>query len=267
MNKIFSTTCLRKEVDGSNCLVGRLLNINDLWKLRRIMTASMRCIEERWTPLCFECHDLGWLFIDGHGVKECQCRVQTRIARRLERIAPEYECLHLEEITPDLNRHPQQALAWKTVRENPDGCYLICGRSGAGKTTILQALYARAVLLDRPAVAVSLANLIGDYRRAELAKYEDEYVPLITPTSLATRRDRWFVGLDDFHIGRPTRFAGEMIYRLLDNIYSYRHQLVVTSQVDKEKLEQHWGEAGAGYGAAIMRRVVEIDGAVCLSMF
>jgi hypothetical protein len=135
------------------------------------------------------------------------------------------------------------------------------------KTTILQALYARAVLLDRPAVAVSLANLLGDYRRAELAKYEDEYVPLLSPESLETRSDRWFVGLDNFHFGRPTRFAGEMIYRLLENAYAYRHQLVVTSQVDKEKREQHWAEAGAGYGAAIMRRVSEIEGAVCLSMF
>jgi ABC-type multidrug transport system fused ATPase/permease subunit len=133
--------------------------------------------EECWTPLCSECRDLGWLFIDGHGVKECMCRVQARIARRLERIAPECGGLRLEVVTPDLNRHPRQALIWKTVRNNPDG-HLICGRSGAGKTTILQALYSRAVLLDRPAVAVSLANLLGDYRRAELAKYEDEYVPL-----------------------------------------------------------------------------------------
>jgi hypothetical protein len=142
-------------VDGSDCPIGRLLN-NDLWRLRRIMTASMRCIEERWIPLCNECQDLGWLFIDGHGVKECKCR---------------------------------------------------------------------------------------------------------------TRSDTWFVGLDDFHFGRSTRFAGEMIYRLLENVYAYRHQLVVTSQVDKEKLEQHWAEAGSGYGAAIMRRVSEIEGAVCLSMF
>jgi predicted ATPase len=231
------------------------------------MTASIGCIEERWIPLCNECHDVGWLFIDGHGVKECKCRLQARIASRLERIAPEYAGFRLEEVRPDLKRHPRQALIWKTVRDNPNGCYLICGRSGVGKTTILQALYARAVLLDRPAVAVSLANLLGDYRRAELAKYEDDYLPLISPASLATRSDRWFVGLDDFHFGRPTRFAGEMIYRLLENVYAYRHQLVVTSQVDKEKLEQHWAEAGSGYGAAIMRRVSEIDGAVCLSMF
>ncbi len=61
-------------MDGSDCPIGRLLN-NDLWRLRRIMTASMRCIEERCIPLCNECHDLGWLFIDEHGVKECKCRV------------------------------------------------------------------------------------------------------------------------------------------------------------------------------------------------
>ncbi|MCI0388596.1 MAG: hypothetical protein MOB07_07495 [Acidobacteria bacterium] len=215
------------------------------------------------SPLCGECHDLGWLFTDGRGVKKCACRARAKI----ERIPPEYEGLRLEEVTPDLRRHPKQALAWETVRNNPDGCYLICGKSGVGKSAILHALYRRAVLLCRPAVAISLAKLVEDYRRAELARYENEYAPALSPVTLETRSERWFVGLDDFHIRRPTRFAGEMIFWLLDTIYSYRHQLVVTSQLDKDRLEQHWAEASEGYGRAIMRRVQEIDGAVYLAMF
>ena len=92
-------------------------------------------------------------------------------------------------------------------------------------------------------------------------------MPELHPSKLQTRSDRWFVGIDDFHIGRPTRFAGEMIYRLLDAAYSYRHQLVVTAQLDRRKLEQHWAEAGVGYGQAIMRRVLEINGATYLTLF
>jgi len=58
-----------------------------------------------------------------------------------------------------------------------------------------------------------------------------------------------------------------MIHRLLDAAYSYRHQLVGAAQLDRRKLEQHWAEAGAGYGQAIMRRVSEINGATYLTLF
>src|SRR5215470_13007672 len=146
-------------------------------------------------------------------------------------------------------------------------CYLLCGQPGAGKSAVMWALYARAAEQNRPAVAMSLSELIEDFRRAETASYGDEYLPELHPSKLQTRSDRWFVGIDDFHIGRPTRFAGEMIYRLLDAAYSYRHQLVVTSQLDRRKLERHWAEAGAGYGQAIMRRVSEINGATYLTLF
>jgi len=43
--------------------------------------------------------------------------------------------------------------------------------------------------------------------------------------------------------------------------------LVVTAHFDRRKLEQHWAEAGAGYGQAIMRRVSEINGATYLTLF
>ncbi|MCI0390531.1 MAG: hypothetical protein MOB07_17440 [Acidobacteria bacterium] len=218
------------------------------------------------TPVC-NCEATGWLLVEGRGVRECSCRAQARLKRKLEQIPSEYERLRLEEIAPDLKRHPKQALIWRIIKIHPDHSYLICGRSGAGKSAVMWVLYRRAVEENRPAVAMSLAELIEDYHRAEIAKYEDEYLPQLAPASLQAKSERWFIGIDDFHIGRPTRFAGEMIYRLLDAAYSYRHQLVVTSQIDKHKLEQHWGHAGEGYGSAIMRRVLEIEGAAYLTIF
>jgi len=92
-------------------------------------------------------------------------------------------------------------------------------------------------------------------------------LPELHPSKLQPRSDCWSVGIDDFYIGRPTRFAGEMIYRLLDAAYSYRHQLVITSQLDRRKLEQHWAEGVDGYGQAIMRRECEINGATYLPLF
>jgi len=213
------------------------------------------------------CEGTGWILIEGKGVKECSCRILAKTIRKLKRIPPEYEHLRIESVTPDLNRHPRQSFVWQTVKKHPDLCYLLCGQPGAGKSAVLWALYARAAKQNRPAVAMSLSELIEDFRRAETANYGDEYLPELHPSKLQTRSDRWFVGIDDFHIGRPTRFAGEMIYRLLDAAYSYRHQLVVTAQLDRRKLEQQWAEAGACYGQAIMGRVSEIDGATYLTLF
>jgi hypothetical protein len=213
------------------------------------------------------CEGTGWILIEGKGVKECGCRIRTKTIRKLERIPPEYEHLRIESVAPDLKRHPRQSFVWQTVKKHPDLCYLLCGQPGAGKSAVLWALYARAAEQNRPAVAMSLSELIEDFRRAETASYGDEYMPKLHPSKLQTRSDRWFVGIDDFHVGRPTRFAGEMIYRLLDAAYSYRHQLVVTAQLDRRKLEQDWAEAGVGYGQAIMRRVLEINGATYLTLF
>ena len=214
-----------------------------------------------------QCNGTEWILIEGKGVKECSCRILAKTNRKLKRIPLEYEHLRIKSAEPDLKRHPRQSCVWQTVKKHPDQCYLICGRPGSGKSAVMWALYAYAVEQNRPAVAMSLSELIEDFRRAETASYGDEYLPELHPSKLQTRSDRWFIGIDDFHIGRPTRFAGEMIYRLLDAAYSYRHQLVVSSQLDRRKLEQHWAEAGDGYGQAIMRRVSEINGATYLTLF
>src|SRR5262245_34146123 len=104
------------------------------------------------------CDGTGWLLIENSGVKECFCRLQARLAPRLEQIPPEYEHLRLESISPNLKRHPRQSSVWQTVKAHPDRCYLICGRPGAGKSAVMWALYARAVEQNRPAVAMSLSE-------------------------------------------------------------------------------------------------------------
>ena len=212
------------------------------------------------------CQGTGWVVVEGKGAQECGCRILAKTTRKLERIPPEYEHLRIERVAPDLKRHPNQADVWQRVKRQPDQCYLICGRPGTGKSAVMWALYAHAARQGRPALAKSLCALIEDFRRAETAGYRNGHLPELHPSKLQTRSDRWFIGIDDFHLGRPTRFAGETIYRLLDAAYSYRHQLVVTSQLDLSELERHWARAGDGYGKAILRRVLEIHGATYLTL-
>jgi len=52
-----------------------------------------------------------------------------------------------------------------TVKKHPDLCYLLCGRPDAGKSAFMWALYAYAVERNRPAIAISLPELIEDFRQ------------------------------------------------------------------------------------------------------
>ena len=52
-----------------------------------------------------------------------------------------------------------------TVKKHPDLCYLLCGRPGSGKSAFMWALYAYAVEQNRPAIAISLPELIEDFRQ------------------------------------------------------------------------------------------------------
>jgi hypothetical protein len=228
------------------------------------MSASAHLIEDRWTPFCNECRELGWIPIEGRGSKKCKCRAHTR----LEQIPPLYEGLRLETMTPDLRCHPKQGVVLETVRNNPDACYFICGRPGAGKTFILHALHARTLLLGRPAMVISLIKLVEDYRQAVLARPEDSYVPLLSPVSLETRSERWLVGIDDFHhFCPPTDFVAKKIFWLLDTIRSFRHQLVVTSQFDENELERRLAKTGIGLAEALMERILKIGGLIRLNLF
>src|SRR5262249_44585854 len=117
------------------------------------------------------CEGTGWILIEGKGAKECGCRIRAKTIRMLERIPPEYERLRIESIAPDLKRHPRQSFVWQAVKKHPDLCYLLCGQPGAGKSAVLWALYAHAAEQNRPAVAMSLPELIEYFRRAETASY------------------------------------------------------------------------------------------------
>src|SRR5581483_7419547 len=130
------------------------------------------------------CQGTGWVVVEGKGAQECGCRIRAKIIRKLERIPPEYEHLRIESVAPDLKRHPKQAFVWQTVKRHPDRCYLLCGRSGVGKSAVMWALYAHAVEQYRPAVAMSLSELIEDFRRAEAVGYQNEYLAELYPSKL-----------------------------------------------------------------------------------
>jgi len=169
----------------------------------------------------------------------------------------------LATVRPDLSRHAGQASLVDALRVNPDLSLLLAGKVGCGKSFFGWLLYKRAIELDRPAVALPLAELLGQFRRYECGS--DQH-PAVTSETLRESR-RWLIFLDEFDKARPTEFAAEQLFLLMDAVYTYRHQLVITSNVGKDELRERWSQASEQYGVSIMRRVLELDGMARKEMF
>lgn len=210
------------------------------------------------------CFDTGWIVEEGKGARRCDCLSKAQRDRQLVRIPPEYRSYDLATLQADIDRHPKQAALIEAIRENPDTSLLLSGRVGCGKSLFGWLFYKAAVEQGRPSIALPLAELLLQFRRYEMG---GEQVPDITFESLRTDKRRYLVFLDEFDKARPSEFASEQLFLLIDAIYTYHHQLIVTSNLDKDALRQHWSRASEQYGISIMRRLLELDGMTRVEMF
>lgn len=215
---------------------------------------------------CPHCTD-GWLLIVGQGVKPCACRKRRQRERALSVIPTIYRSFSLDTITPDEARHPKQAALIAAMRATPQATFAFLGNPGSGKTLLAWLLYRRAVEDGRRAVGLTVADLLSQFRSWEL---NPDQLPAIKPEDLRGRKDGDLptcLMLDDADKPRPTEFAGEMMFELLNAAYSFGHQIVITSNLDSKGLSAHWERSGHSRGAVILRRVIESSGAVLANLF
>ena len=125
-------------------------------------------------------------------------------------------------------------------------------------------LFKRAIEQGRPAVFLSMPELLREFREWEMdsVKY-----PSIDASTLRETKSRWFIGIDEAEKARPSEFASEVLCDLLDAVYSHRHQLVMTSNFSASALKERWSRQSPVYGTSIMRRVLELDGLIEVEMF
>jgi DNA replication protein DnaC len=149
------------------------------------------------------------------------------------------------------------------VKAHPDDSFLLCGRNGSGKTHIGWALYRHAVVSGRKAIGFLLAELIDDYKNFELldqterlkAMRDRKDRPLILPDDLKTNERRYTLFLDEFEKARPSEFATECLFRLLNTARDFNHQLIITSNLDWEGMRDRWSRISDVYGNSIMTRL------------
>jgi DNA replication protein DnaC len=147
---------------------------------------------------------------------------------------------------------------------HPDDSFLLCGRNGTGKTHISWALYRHAVVSGRKAIGCLLADLLDAYKKFELLETAEKMRamrdftpsrPPILPEDLMTDDRRFTVFLDEFEKARPTEFASESLFRLLNAARDFNHQLIITSNLDWEGMRDRWSKIDDVYGNSIMTRL------------
>jgi len=211
---------------------------------------------------CPTCAGFGWEPTP-QGSRRCHCLRDAIKARKLAAIPPKFAAFTLGTITPDAKRHAKQAALLDTMRAEPSASYVLCGRNGCGKTLFGWLLYRAAVEREMLASGVSCAELMRQFRAWE---FDAEKLPIVTPADLRSD-ERRFVFIDELDKARPSEYAAEQLFELVDAAYSHDQQLVITSNTPLDGLAEHWSRNAATIGASIVRRLMDMSGAILVDMF
>jgi DNA replication protein DnaC len=155
------------------------------------------------------------------------------------------------------------------IRANPHRSYFLGGTFGTGKSLIMWALYRHAVSTDMPGIVVcTLTELLNEFKafiQASIERRDDKKYPRIAAETLRQNHTRYAIFLDDIDKAKPTEYAAEQLFELVDAVYAFQHQLVVTTNLSVNRLVKHFERADDRYGGAIVRRIT--DGAKICEMF
>lgn len=224
---------------------------------------------------CESCQDSGWVVIVGEGAKRCECLRRKIRQAKLDRIPGIYQGLHLATLTPNPQRHKDQArnLAW--LRANPEASYAFTGNltgneppnaksNRVGKSLFGWLLYREAVERNQRTCGLLLSTLLKQFQAWEM---DPDKVPDITPGDLRQNHTRYFLLIDELDKDRPTEFRAEVLFQLIEAAHSFKHQLVVTTNYTLDGLANYWSRNGAAYGPAIVSRIKEQPGGYEVPMF
>lgn len=153
------------------------------------------------------------------------------------------------------------------LKANPYRNYFLAGDNGVGKSLFGYCLVRWAICNGRRIAACNLADLLEEYRALEKPIGPDETVkaPVISASDLRTDKTKWLILLQELDKARPSEYAGEKFFALVDAAHNFHQQLVVTTNCHKDELIQKWDRSGCTYGKSIVRRLVER--AVVVNMF
>ena len=189
--------------------------------------------------------------------ENCLCLRRKLSRNQLAIIPPAFGMPRLFRLKARTDLHPTQRAAIQLVKQNPKDSYLLLGKNGSGKTHIGWAVFRNALAQRRPAIACTVRDLLAEFRRVEIGVPDGETLksPRVTAEQLRKPGKPWLLFLDEFEKARPTEFASEQLFNVLNAARDFNHQIVVTSNMNAGDLKDHWGRIDEVWGNSIMTRL------------
>lgn len=205
--------------------------------------------------------------VPGKGARACECRLKKERERLIGKIPPQFAWSNLETLTPQTDKHDKQARFIEIIRDDPTASFFFAGRPGTGKSLLMWTLYRHVVETGtNRVVACTMSTLLDEYRdviRASMAG-EDAQIPRLSVADLRQKEKKFSIFLDDIDKANPTDYAAEQIFGLVNAVYEFQHQLVITTNLSPERLAAQY-DRSFDRGEPIVRRMME--GAKVLSFF
>jgi DNA replication protein DnaC len=191
------------------------------------------------------------------GVKPCVCQAKLRMDYLNSMIPVKFQGAELVTLKPIVTKHVKQTKIIDLIRQNPFHSYLFLGTPGAGKTWFGYALFKNAATSGRRAVAMSMAELIGEFKHSELSR--DNWKPKVTAEDLRQNHTKYTIFIDELEKSRFTEFVAEKFFDLIKTAWDFDHQIIATSNLTEDALVQHFSNNDDYdvWGPAIIRRLTE----------
>jgi len=243
--------------------------------LARLSPTLDELAENQPTFECSLCNDSGFVFVKTEyrgkmvdNATRCECRKKKIREKLIAAIPAEFRGATIDALCPMVDLHPKQAEAVRLVKANPNGNFILSGNFGTGKSHLFWTLYRQAVEQGKKTYGGTLRGLIDEYQKAiNLSKEGERYFPPITADDYKQSDTKCALFLDDIDKARSTEYVAEQLFELVDAAYSFRHQIVVTTNLRIEELLRHFQKADdfGRFGGAIIRRL--LDNATEIEMF
>ena len=207
------------------------------------------------------CDGTGWADAEDGTVAPCECRTRRRPRSRgvASAIPARYRGVSFDRPpVSDMARAPESSAVVAHIREYvealderlADGTGLwLSGDVGTGKTTLAMLVSAAAVDAGRSVALYSLPRLLARIRRTYDADAgEDSYLAFFERLTSVD-----LLHIDDLGAEKRSDWVLEQLYAIVDERYSSRRAMVVTTNLDEVQLEEQ-------IGTRTVSRLVEICG-------
>lgn len=189
---------------------------------------------------CGSCGGTGWAFVEGKGVRPCQCRLEERKAKLLvDACIPKLYCgATLQSYQPDrayLSQIRALNYAHTLVRDYPlvDQGVLFQGSIGVGKTHLAVAILRGLIEKGVPCRFYEYRSLLKEIQKSYNPNTRESEMEVLAPLF-----DCEVIFLDELGAMRPTEWVQETLALIINGRYSEKRLTIFTTNYLDERLTQ-----------------------------